>query len=95
MNNRSTRPNLIALLALPLEPTTAVGLDWKRRTRSTAPFSTVAGIGNGWLRYLPHPNDLADPLADQRYEILSSLLDPRACEELLEAGESLLVDTLS
>ncbi len=84
-----------ALLALPLEPTTAVGLDWKRRTRGTAPFSTIAGIGNGWLRYLPHPDDLADPLANQRYEILSSLLEPGACEELLGAGEALLRDRFS
>jgi hypothetical protein len=79
-----------ALLGLPVEPTTAVGLDWKRRARKHVPLAGVAGIANGWLRYLPHPDDLADPLAHQRYEILQSLLVPSACERLLALGEELL-----
>jgi hypothetical protein len=83
------------LLAIPLEPTTQVGLDWKSRVRSRAPFAGVVGIGNGWLRYLPHPQDLADPLAHQRYEILSSLLAPGACETLLDLGETLLDEILA
>jgi hypothetical protein len=76
----------VALLALPLEPTTEVGLDWKARV----PGGAVVGIANGWLRYLPHPRDLAEPLAHQRYEVLSSLLAPGACERLLATGEALL-----
>jgi hypothetical protein len=84
-----------ALLALPVEPTTEVGLDWKRRARSRAPFSGVVGIGNGWLRYLPHPEDLDEPLAHHRYEVLSSLLAPGSCERLLALGEDLLDETLS
>jgi hypothetical protein len=84
-----------AFLALPLEPTTQVGLDWKLRARSRVPFSGVVGIANGWLRYLPHPEDLADPLAHQRYEVLSSLLAPGACEKLLNLGETLLDETLT
>lgn len=72
------------VLALPVEPTTEVGLDWKRRS----PGGIVAGIANGWMRYLPHPRDLAEPFAHQRYEILSSILAPGACERILEeAGE--------
>jgi hypothetical protein len=84
-----------ALLALPVEPTAAVGLDWKERAQRRVPFSSVVGIGNGWLRYLPHPDDLADPLGHQRYEILSSLLAPGACEKLLELGETLLEQALA
>jgi hypothetical protein len=79
-----------ALLALPLEPTAEVGLDWKRRARARGLFGGVCGIGNGWLRYLPHPRDLEEPLAHQRYEILMSLLAPPACERLLDAGDRLL-----
>jgi hypothetical protein len=74
-----------AILALPVEPTTEVGLDWKRRIDG----GIVAGIANGWLRYLPHPRDLAEPHAHHRYEILSSLLSTGACERLLAAGERL------
>jgi hypothetical protein len=38
-----------ALLALPLEPTTEVGLDWKGRARARGLRGSVCGIGNGWL----------------------------------------------
>ncbi len=83
-----------AILALPVEPTTEVGLDWRRRTSGKA-IGKVAGIANGWLRYLPHPTDLGHPRAHQHYEVLSSILAPGACEALLDAGEQLLtqIDT--
>lgn len=83
-----------ALLALPLEPTTAVGLDWKARVQRRLPLGGVAGIANGWLRYLPHPEDLAGPRAHHAYEVYSSLLAPGACERLLDAGEQMLEATL-
>ncbi len=78
-----------AILALPLEPTTEVGLDWRRRTAGKA-IGKVAGIANGWLRYLPRARDLAHPQAHHRYEVLSSILAPGACEARLTAGEQLL-----
>jgi hypothetical protein len=76
------------LLALPLEPTTAVGLDWRGRF-SGGRTGLVIGIANGWLRYLPHASDLAHPLASQHYEVLQSTFAPGACEALLDAGERL------
>ncbi|MEX2204800.1 MAG: neutral/alkaline non-lysosomal ceramidase N-terminal domain-containing protein [Myxococcota bacterium] len=76
------------LLGLPLEPTTAVGLDWRHRI-GPGGIGAVIGIANGWLRYLPHATDLAHPRAQQHYEVLQSLLAPGACEALLDAGESL------
>ncbi len=87
-----------AVLGLPFEPTTEVGLDWRERTRGRASglapaTGRVAGTANGWLRYLPHPRDLAHPLAHHHYEVLSSLVAPGACERLLDAGESLLAET--
>ena len=78
-----------AILALPVEPTTEVGLDWRARTEGKA-IGKVAGIANGWLRYLPHPTDLGHPRAHHHYEVLSSILAPGACEALLDAGEQLL-----
>jgi hypothetical protein len=79
------------LLALPLEPTTAVGGDWRARVGARGP-GLVVGIGNGWLRYLPHASDLAHPRAHQHYEVLQSLLAPGACETLLAAGQELARD---
>jgi neutral ceramidase len=81
------------LLALPLEPTTAVGLDWRARLGPDR-RGLVVGIANGWLRYLPHASDLAHPLADQHYEVLQSTFTPGAAETLLEAGRK-LAETLT
>jgi hypothetical protein len=75
------------LLALPLEPTVDVGLDWKRR--APAPHAAVLGIANGWMRYLPHPRNFEEPDAHVKYEILQSSLVPDAAERLLAAGERL------
>jgi hypothetical protein len=79
-----------ALLGLPVEPTTEVGLDWKARARRRGLRGAVLGIANGWLRYLPHPRDLTEARAHQRTEVLMSLLGPPACGSLLDAGEALL-----
>ena len=79
-----------ALLCLPLEPTTRVGQDWAERTQRQLSLGGVAGIANGWLRYLPHADDLAHPQASEHYEVLQSMVAPGACEQLLDAGETLL-----
>ncbi len=79
-----------ALLALPAELTTWVGLDWKARAAKRSRYPSAVSIANGWLRYLPHPRDLAHPHADQHYEVSQSMLAPGAAVRLLEAAESLL-----
>ncbi|HBZ70830.1 MAG TPA: hypothetical protein DEP35_14285 [Deltaproteobacteria bacterium] len=81
----------LRLLALPLEPTVDVGLDWKRRIGATcggAPAAILA-IANGWLRYLPHGRNFLESNADQGYEVLTSTFQPDAAERLLAAGEEL------
>ncbi len=77
-----------ALLGLPLEPTTAVGRAWRSRLGSS--LACVIGIANGWLRYLPHADDFADPGAHRAYEVLMSTFAADAAERLLERGEALL-----
>ncbi len=83
-----------ALLGLPLEPTTAVGLHWKRLS-DAAHIGGVVGIANGWLRYLPHADDLAHPRAHQHYEVVSSLFAADAAEKLLGAADELRRDLFS
>jgi hypothetical protein len=75
------------LLGLPLEATVDVGLDWKRRLGGAA--GAVVSIANGWLRYLPHPNDFAEPGAGEKYEVLMSTFVPDAATRLLDAGAGL------
>lgn len=85
------RIGCVFLLGLPLEPTTAVGLDWRARIGPER-LGLVVGIANGWLRYLPHPSDLAHPRAHQHYEVLQSTFAPGACEALLDAGAKLVAE---
>jgi hypothetical protein len=75
------------LLGLPLEPTVDVGLDWKRR--APAPHAALISIANGWMRYLPHPRNFAEPEAETKYEILQSTLVADAAERLLARAEAL------
>lgn len=77
------------LLGLPVEPTTAVGLDWKRRMSDRFAHAGLVGIANGWLRYLPHADDLAHADARLHYEVLESILAPGASGKLLDAAERL------
>ena len=75
------------LLCLPLEATVDVGLDWKRRLGG-APGAVVS-IANGWLRYLPHPRNFAEPDAEHAYEVLMSTFGPDAATHLLDAADAL------
>jgi hypothetical protein len=77
-----------ALAAIPAEATVDVGRDWKQRLGG-AP-GAVLSIANGWLRYLPHPRNFAEPDAEQRYEIAMSTFAPDAAVRLLDRAESLL-----
>jgi hypothetical protein len=75
------------LAAFPLEATVDVGLDWKRRAGS--PDAGVLSIANGWLRYLPHPRNFAEPAAHTHYEVLMSSFEPDAAARLLDLAERL------
>jgi hypothetical protein len=75
------------LLALPAEATTDVGLDWK--TRLGGAPGAVVSIANGWLRYLPHERNFAEPAADEHYEVVMSTFPPDAATRLLDAGDAL------
>jgi hypothetical protein len=75
------------LAALPLEACVDVGRDWKERTSS--PHAAVLSIANGWLRYLPHPRNFAEPAAHTHYEVLMSTFEPDAANRLLDLAERL------
>ena len=49
----------------------------------------MLSIANGWLRYLPHPRNFAEPAAHAAYEVVMSTLVPDAATRLLDAGERL------
>jgi hypothetical protein len=76
------------LLGVPLEPTVDVGRAWRERLAS--PHACVVGIANGWLRYLPHPQNFSEPGAERFYEVLMSTFVPDAATRLLDRGEKLL-----
>jgi len=49
----------------------------------------VVSIANGWLRYLPHPRNFAEPDAEHAYEVLMSTFGPDAATHLLDAADAL------
>lgn len=75
------------LAGFPLEASVDVGLDWKRRMGT--PHASLLSIANGWLRYLPHPRNFAEPAAHTHYEVLMSSFEPDAAERLLDLAERL------
>ena len=75
------------LAALPLEATVDVGRDWKARIGS--PDAALLSIANGWLRYLPHASNFAEPAAHTHYEVLMSTFQPDAAKRLLDEAERL------
>jgi len=75
------------IAALPLEATVDVGRDWKERTGSA--HAAVLSIANGWLRYLPHARNFAEPGAHTHYEVLMSSFEPDAASRLLDLAERL------
>ena len=87
-----TRPSRRKPVAL-TSPAGEEGLNGSGSRPSTALALTVArgsGIANGWLRYLPHERNFAEPNAEQKYEILQSTLHPAAATRLLERAAALL-----
>lgn len=78
------------VLGLPLEATVAVGLAWRERIES--PFACVLSIANGWLRYLPHPDEFDEPGSERAYEILMSTFEPDAARRLLASGVQLAAE---
>jgi len=92
-----------AWLALPFEPTVRVGAEWAERVArlggespagaegpDAASRAAILSIANGWLRYLPHPEEFACQDAHLGYEVLSSTLAPAEAGRLLAAGSELL-----
>jgi hypothetical protein len=78
------------ILALPLEATVGVGLAWRERIGS--PYACVLSIANGWLRYLPHPDEFDEPGGERAYEVLMSTFEPEAARRLLSSGVQLAAE---
>ncbi len=78
------------ILALPLEATVGVGLAWRERIGS--PYACVLSIANGWLRYLPHPDEFDESGGSRAYEVLMSTFEPEAALRLLSSGVQLAAE---
>jgi hypothetical protein len=77
-------------LALPGEVLVEVGLDWQRRNGRLADKAFVIGLANGFMGYLPHHSNFAEPDWETKYETLMNALDPGAMDIALEEGARLL-----
>ena len=78
----------VKILGIPAEVLLDVAFDWQRRFSDS--IALIAGLFGGWIGYMPHRDNFAEPKADQLYETVCSMFAPEASLELLDAAEKLL-----
>jgi len=84
------RLNEFRLLTLPGEALVEVGRDWQARNHPHEQDAFVIGLSNGFMGYLPHPDNFLEPGAEFKYETIMNALEPYSVRQALDqAGEML------
>lgn len=80
----------LRLLTLPGEVLMEVSCDWQQRNAPYSQQAFVIGLANGFLGYLPHPQNFQEPEAEFKYETIMNALEPAAMRLALEQAEKML-----
>lgn len=67
-----------------------VSCDWQQRNAPYSQQAFVIGLANGFLGYLPHPQNFQEPEAEFKYETIMNALEPAAMRLALEQAEKML-----
>ena len=78
----------VKILGIPAEVLLDVAFDWQRRLPDSV--ALIAGLFGGWIGYMPHRDNFAEPKAAQLYETVCSMFAPESSLELLDAAEKQL-----
>lgn len=65
-------------MTLPGEALVEVGRGWQECNHPQEHTAFVIGLANGFMGYLPHPDNFAEPGADLKYETIMNVLEPDA-----------------
>ncbi len=82
--------NTYRLLTLPGEALVEVGRGWQECNRPHEQAAFVIGLANGFMGYLPHPDNFAEPGADLKYETIMNALEPEATLLALKQARQML-----
>jgi hypothetical protein len=77
-------------LALPGEVLVEVGKDWQTRNAPNEEKAFIFGLSNGFVGYLPHPENFKEPGAEYKYETIMNALEPGATGIALDFAEKMI-----
>jgi hypothetical protein len=79
------------LLTLPGEVLVEVSRDWQRLNTQHPEQAFVIGLANGYLGYLPHPDNFQEVNAEYKYETIMNALEPQATRLALEQAAKMII----
>jgi hypothetical protein len=80
----------LRILTLPGEVLVEVGMEWKERNAPHGEQSFIFGLSNGFVGYLPHPDNFREPEADFKYETIMNALEQNATVIALNAATDMI-----
>ena len=80
----------LRILTLPGEVLVEVGLEWKDRNTPYGEEAFIFGLSNGFVGYLPHPDNFREPEADFKYETIMNALEQNATKFALDAATEMI-----
>lgn len=80
----------LRILTLPGEVLVEVGMEWKERNAPRGEQAFIFGLSNGFVGYLPHPDNFREPEADFKYETIMNALEQNATVIALNAATDMI-----
>ena len=80
----------LRILTLPGEVLVEVGQEWQERNAPFGKQAFIFGLSNGFVGYLPHPDNFKEPEADFKYETIMNALEQNATLIVLNAATEMI-----
>jgi hypothetical protein len=90
LNVQVIRLGDLRFLTLPGEVLVEVGMEWKARNTPYGEQAFIFGLSNGFVGYLPHPDNFKEPEANFKYETIMNALEQNATVLALNAATEMI-----
>jgi neutral ceramidase len=80
----------LRILTLPGEVLVEVGQEWQARNAPFGKQAFIFGLSNGFVGYLPHPDNFKEPEANFKYETIMNALEQNATVLALTAATEMI-----